>query len=72
MSTVLQARSPDALCLPGGAQVPPALQSVACRPIMLDTASSLVTYPSIEHRLKKKESKLSFQSVKNLFGGWRS
>ncbi len=37
------------------------------RPIMLDTASSSVDYPSLEHRLRKAEKK----SMLSSFFGWK-
>lgn len=44
------------------------LQSLPCRPIMLDTANASLAYPSLEHRLRKVEKK----SVLSSFFGWGS
>ncbi|GAQ90361.1 signal recognition particle subunit SRP68 [Klebsormidium nitens] len=39
------------------AEIPPAFQAVPCRPIVLDTALNAITFPSLEHKVKKEEKK---------------
>ncbi|MEW5308129.1 MAG: hypothetical protein WDW38_000109 [Sanguina aurantia] len=46
---------------------PYSIQAIPVRPIMLDTASNYITYPSLEHRLRKTEKKGIMAS---LFGTW--
>ncbi|KAG2502147.1 hypothetical protein HYH03_000634 [Edaphochlamys debaryana] len=46
---------------------PYAYGAVPARPIMLDTASNCLGYPTLEHRLRRAEKKGVFTS---LFGGW--
>jgi signal recognition particle subunit SRP68 len=43
-------------------------QSIPVGPIVLDTASTLVEYPSLEHRIKKTEKK----GVLSSLFGWGS
>ena len=58
----------------GAAKAPPRLYNapyeygaIAVRPIMLDTASNCLAYPSLEHRLRKPEKK----SVLSSLFSWR-
>lgn len=39
------------------AEIPPAFQAVPCRPIVLDTALNAITFPTLEHKVKKEEKK---------------
>ncbi|GAX75285.1 hypothetical protein CEUSTIGMA_g2730.t1 [Chlamydomonas eustigma] len=48
-------------------KAPFSMQSIPVGPIVLDTASNMVTYPSLEHRVKKQTEK---KSVLSSIFGW--
>lgn len=43
--------------------IPPRLAQIAARPFMLDSAEGFVKAPSLEHRVKKEESKSTFSRI---------
>jgi signal recognition particle subunit SRP68 len=51
------AGKPAAIC-----RLPPPMQPVPFRPIMLDTASNCIAYPSLEVRLKRQAGKTGLRS----------
>ena len=54
------------------AQLPPPMESVAARPVFLDTAASFVAYPSLDAVVRPKGAQSGLRGVvSSLFGGWR-
>lgn len=68
-STAVAATGPQAVTKapPRLYKAPYCFEAVPVRPIMLDTASTCLSYPSLDHRLRKAEKK----SVLSSLFGWR-